>query len=312
MTPQKRFSRFLLYFILAVAAAFYLLPVYLLLVTSLKSYAEVNLSSMWLLPQGFHLDSFATAWYGDPAKGTQGLSGNFMNTVKLAIPATLISSMIGSLNGYVLSKWRFRGANIVFPAILFGMFIPYQSVLIPLVQTMQSWGQVMKPFLANVATWPAFLAPLQWFLLTYTPAYGTIGGLVLVHVIYGIPITTLIFRNYYAEIPDELIEASKIDGADFGTIYRSILFPLSLPAFVVVIIWQFQSVWNEFLFATVITNKADVQPITVALNNLAGSFIVEWNVQMAGALMAALPTLLIFIILGRYFMRGLLAGSLKG
>jgi glucose/mannose transport system permease protein len=135
---------------------------------------------------------------------------------------------------------------------------------------------------------------------------------VLVHVIYGIPITTLIFRNYYAEIPDELIEAGKIDGADFGTIYRHILFPLSLPAFVVVIIWQFQSVWNEFLFATVITNRAEVQPITVALNNLAGSFIVEWNVQMAGSLMAALPTLLIFVILGRYFMRGLLAGSLKG
>jgi glucose/mannose transport system permease protein len=283
-----------------------------LLVTSLKSYAEVNLSTMWFLPQGFHPDSFVQAWYGDPSKGTQGLSGNFMNTVKLAIPATLISSMLGSLNGYVLSKWRFRGANIVFPAILFGMFIPYQSILIPLVQTMQSWGGVMRPFLANVATWPAYLGPLQWLFLTYTPAYGTIGGLVLVHVIYGIPITTLIFRNYYAEIPDELIEAGKIDGADFGTIYRHILFPLSLPAFVVVIIWQFQSVWNEFLFATVITNRAEVQPITVALNNLAGSFIVEWNVQMAGALMAALPTLLIFVILGRYFMRGLLAGSLKG
>ena len=312
MTIRRRFSRLLLYLILLAAAAFYLLPVYLLLVTSLKSYAEVNLSTMWLLPQGFHLDSFLQAWYGDPSKGTQGLSSNFMNSVKLAIPATIISAMLGSLNGYVLSKWRFRGANIIFPAILFGMFIPYQSVLIPLVQTLQSWGLVMRPFLASVAAWPAYLSWLQWFLLTYTPAYGTIGGLVLVHVIYGIPITTLIFRNYYAEIPDELIEASKIDGAGFGTIYRHILFPLSVPAFVVVIIWQFQSIWNEFLFATVITNKAEVQPITVALNNLAGSFIVEWNVQMAGALMAALPTLLLFIILGRYFMRGLLAGSLKG
>jgi glucose/mannose transport system permease protein len=153
---------------------------------------------------------------------------------------------------------------------------------------------------------------LKWLLLTYTPAYGTIGGLVLIHIIYGIPITTLIFRNYYSEIPDELIEAAKIDGANFGNIYRKILFPISMPAFVVVVIWQFQSAWNEFLFATVITNKAEVQPITVALNNLAGSFIVEWNVQMAGALLAALPTLIIFIILGRYFLRGLLAGSLKG
>ena len=165
-----------------------------------------------------------------------------------------------------------------------------------------------------MAAWqaPAYLGWWKWLVLTYTPAYGSIGGLVLAHVIYGIPITTLIFRNYYTEIPNELVEASKIDGASFGGIYRYILFPLSLPAFLVVIIWQFQSIWNEFLFATVITNKAEVQPITVALNNLAGSYIVEWNVQMAGALLAALPTLLIFIILGRYFMRGLLAGSLKG
>ena len=182
-----------------------------------------------------------------------------------------------------------------------------------MVQTMQKWGIALKPFLTGVAAWGLpFLYWLQWVIVTYTPAYGTIGGLVLVHVIYGIPITTLIFRNYYAEIPDELLEAGKMDGAGFLGIYRYILFPLSIPGFVVVVIWQFQSIWNEFLFATVITNKAEVQPITVALNNLAGSFIVEWNVQMAGALMAALPTLLIFILLGRYFMRGLLAGSLKG
>jgi glucose/mannose transport system permease protein len=307
-------TRVLIYLALIAAAIFYLLPVYILLVTSLKSYAEVNLATMWSIPTGFHLDSFLQAWNGDPSKGTQGLSSNFMNSVKLAIPATIFSSLLGSLNGYVLSKWRFRGANIIFPAILFGMFIPYQSVLIPLVQTMQGWGKALRPFLETIAAWqaPVVLGWLKWFLLTYTPAYGTIGGLALIHIIYGIPITTLIFRNYYTEIPDELIEAAKIDGANFGGIYRHILFPISMPAFVVVIIWQFQSIWNEFLFATVITNKAEVQPITVALNNLAGSFIVEWNVQMAGALMAAMPTLLIFIILGRYFMRGLLAGSLKG
>ncbi|MBI3944223.1 MAG: carbohydrate ABC transporter permease [Chloroflexi bacterium] len=142
--------------------------------------------------------------------------------------------------------------------------------------------------------------------------YGSIPGLILVHVVYGIPITTLIFRNYYTEISNELIEASKIDGSGFFGIYRYILFPLSVPGFVVVLIWQFTSIWNEFLFAVVVLNKPDVQPITVALNNLAGSFIVEWNVQMAGALIAAVPTLLIYIFLGRYFMRGLLAGSLKG
>ena len=307
-------SRVLIYLVLLAAAIFYLLPVYILIATSLKSYAEVNLATMWSLPQGISFDSFLRAWNGDPSKGTLGLSSNFMNSLKMVIPATILSSFLGSLNGYVLSKWKFRGANIIFPAILFGMFIPYQSILIPLVQTMQGWGQALSPFLKSVAAWqvPAVLGWLKWLLLTYIPAYGTIGGLALIHIIYGIPITTLIFRNYYTEIPDELIEAAKIDGASFGNIYRKILLPISMPAFVVVLIWQFQSAWNEFLFATVITNKAEVQPITVALNNLAGSFIVEWNVQMAGALLAALPTLLIFIILGRYFLRGLLAGSLKG
>jgi glucose/mannose transport system permease protein len=183
-----------------------------------------------------------------------------------------------------------------------------------MVQTLQTMSRTIRPWVNEVLAWkaPELLSWLPELVSTYAPMYGTIGGLVLVHVIYGIPITTLIFRNYYAAIPDELIEASKIDGASFGGIYRYILFPISMPAFVVVLIWQFTSIWNEFLFATVITNKADVQPITVALNNLAGSFIVEWNVQMAGALMAALPTLIVYILLGRYFMRGLLAGSLKG
>ncbi|HEY6042579.1 MAG TPA: carbohydrate ABC transporter permease, partial [Anaerolineae bacterium] len=142
--------------------------------------------------------------------------------------------------------------------------------------------------------------------------YGSIPGLIFVHVVYGIPITTLIFRNYYATIPNDLLESAKIDGAGLLGIYRHILAPISAPGFVVVLIWQFTSVWNEFLFAVVITSKPSVQPITVALNNLAGSFIVEWNVQMAGALLAALPTLLVFVFLGRYFMRGLLAGALKG
>lgn len=311
---RLRPGRALLYLALIAAALFYLLPVYVLLVTSLKSYSEVNIATMWAPPRGIHFDSFYQAWYGDPAKGTQGLSGNFMNSVKLVVPGTILSAMIGSLNGYVLSKWRFRGANAVFAGILFGMFIPYQSILIPLVQTMQGWGIALRPLIQNIAAWnaPLLLGWLKWLLLTYLPAYGTVGGLVLVHVIYGIPITTLIFRNYYAEIPDELVEAAKIDGAGFVGIYRRILFPLSVPAFVVVVIWQFQSIWNEFLFAVVLANRAEVQPITVALNNLAGSFIVEWNVQMAGALLAALPTLLIFILLGRYFLRGLLAGSLKG
>jgi glucose/mannose transport system permease protein len=167
--------------------------------------------------------------------------------------------------------------------MLFGMFIPYQSILIPLVQVLQKMG-----------------------------LYGSIPGLIFVHVVYGIPITTLIFRNYYAEVPTELVEAAKIDGAGIIGIYRHILFPISMPGFVVVMIWQFTSIWNDFLFGIIVTSRPAVQPITVALNNMAGSYIVEWNVQMAGALLAALPTLLVYVLLGRYFMRGLLAGSLKG
>jgi glucose/mannose transport system permease protein len=294
---------------------FFLLPVYVLVVTSLKSYAEVNLATMWDLPHSFSLESFREAWLGSAAKGTQGLANNFGNSLKLALPGTILSAFVGSLNGYVLAKWKFRGADVIFPLLLFGMFIPYQSVLIPLVSLLQVWTRnVAAAWIRAVLAWdvPAFLSWLPAQVANYIPAYGTIGGLVLVHVVYGIPITTLIFRNYYTAIPNELVEAGKIDGANFFGLYRHVLFPLSVPAFVVVLIWQFTSIWNEFLFAVVITNRAEVQPITVALNNLAGSFIVEWNVQMAGALMAALPTLLVYIILGRYFMRGLLAGALKG
>jgi len=163
------------------------------------------------------------------------------------------------------------------------MFIPYQSILIPLVQTLQAMH-----------------------------LYGSIPGLILVHVVYGIPITTLIFRNYYATVPTELVEASRIDGASFFGIYRWILFPISIPGFVVVMIWQFTSIWNDFLFGVTLANTPKVYPITVALNNIAGSFSVPWNVQMAGALLTALPPLLVYIFLGRYFMRGLMAGSLKG
>ncbi|MFQ5612438.1 MAG: carbohydrate ABC transporter permease [Anaerolineae bacterium] len=274
MITTSRSSRFIMYALLVIFALFYLMPVYVLLVTGLKSFDEVNLARMWIPPSSLHLDSFIKAY--------QQLAPNLQTSLSLTIPATLISAMLGSINGYVLSKWRFPGSEILFPLMLFGMFIPYQSILVPLVQFTQRIG-----------------------------VYGNVGGLVLVHVVYGIPITTLIFRNYYAGVPTEMVEAARIDGAGIIGVYRHILFPLSIPAFVVVMIWQFTSVWNEFLFAVTIGGPTS-QPVTVALNNLAGSQIVEWNVQMAGALMAALPTLLVYIFLGRYFLRGLMAGSLKG
>jgi glucose/mannose transport system permease protein len=315
MTTSQRLRRAAIYAILCMAALFFLFPVYLLIVTSFKSYAEVNLSSMWNLPGGLSLDSFREAWFGNPAKGMQGLSGNFFNSMKLVIPGTIIATFVGSINGYILSKWKFRGSDIIFPLILFGMFIPYQSILIPLVSLLQVWTTgVAGGWIQGILAWqvPAWLAWLPPMLANYVPAYGTTGGLVMIHVIYGIPITTLIFRNAYTSIPTELVEAGKIDGANIVGIYRHILLPLTIPSIVVVVIWEFTSIWNEFLFAVVLANKAEVQPITVALNNLAGSYIVEWNVQMAGALMAALPTLLLYILLGRYYLRGLLAGALKG
>ena len=261
--------------VLVAFGLFYLMPVYVLLVTALKPLPEVNLAHMWSPPTALTLDGFNAAW--------QKLAPNLRNSLILVVPATVLSTIVGSINGYVLSKWRFRGSDFLFTAFLLGMFIPYQSVLIPLVELLQGLH-----------------------------LYGSLLGLILVHVVYGIPITTLIFRNYYAEIPKELLEAASIDGAGLFGIYRWVLAPLSAPGAVVVAIWQFTSIWNEFLFAVVVTSNPAVQPITVALNNLAGSFVVEWNVQMAGALLAALPTLAVYLLLGRFFMRGLLAGSLKG
>lgn len=286
MSARRGFDpmRFGIYLLLILFAMLFLVPVYVLLVSSFKPFAEVqDLSRMWLPPKNPTLESFQAAWFGVPEKGLRGLSLNIFNSLKLTIPATILSSLLGSMNGYILSKWKFRGADLIFALMLFGMFIPYQSILIPLTRVIATIG-----------------------------LGGTLWGLILVHVVYGIPITTLIFRNYYAEVPTEMIEAARIDGAGIFKVYLKVLFPLSMPGFVVVIIWQFTSIWNEFLFAVTILQRPELQPITVALRNLAGSQIKEWNLVMAGTLIAAIPTLIIYIILGRYFIRGLLAGSVKG
>lgn len=277
----RRWPRLVLYTVMIGLALAYLFPVYLLIITSLKSFDQVSLSRMWDLPNSVSFESFGRAWNG--GEGVIGMRNSFVNSVLMVVPGTVISCFLGSLNGYVLSKWRFPGANVLFTLILFGMFIPYQSILVPLVQ-----------------------------LLNALKLYGTIPGLILTHVVYGIPITTLIFRNYYASVPTELIEAARIDGAGFFGIYRSVVLPLSVPGFVVVAIWQFTSLWNEFLFGLIITNNPEIRPVTVALQNLSGSQFTQWNVQMAGAVMVALPTLLVYLLLGRYFLRGMMAGALKG
>lgn len=274
---RPRFSiSWVFYIILIVMTVFFLVPVYVAVMTALKGMEEVSRGDPWSLPTSPTLANFVNAW--------ELLKHGFVNSVILSVPGVAISSVLGSLNGYVLSKWKFKGSNTIFTLLLFGMFIPYQSVLIPLVQ---------------------FLQTIQLF--------ATLPGLILVHVVYGIPIVTLIFRNYYAGVPNELVESGTIDGAGFFGIYRHIVLPVSVPAFVVVLIWQFTAIWNEFLFAVTLNSNPATQPITVALAGLGSSQAgTDYGMQMAGSLITALPTLLVYIFLSRYFIRGLLAGSVKG
>ncbi len=262
------------YGLLALATGFFLLPIYLVLVTALKAPASITLENTWAVPVPMSFEGFTQAFTAFLPK--------LRNSFVLTVCATVLSAALGSLNGYVLAKYPFPGSRVLFALMLFGMFIPYQSVLIPLFELIRGIG-----------------------------LYGTIWGLIVVHVVYGLPITTLIFRNYYVEVPDALLEAARIEGAGFWQVYRRVVLPLSAPGFGVVVIWQFTQVWNEFLFAVTLS-RPESQPITVALAQLAGGEAVKWNLPMSGALLAALPTLLVYILLGRYFIRGLLAGSVKG
>jgi len=275
MSLQRLWSRGAIYLVLLAFCAFYLMPFYVMLITSLKPYADVNVTRMWELPRGIYADGFLEAW--------RLVSPNFWNSMMITIPAALISSFIGSINGYIFAKWRFRGADTLFVLFLVGMFLPYQGILIPLVQTLQALG-----------------------------LYGSPIGLILVHCVFGIPITALLFRGYYAGIPNELLDAAKIDGTGFFGIYRWILLPISMPAFAVVLLWQFTSIWNDYLIGLVVLSNPRLAPVNVAVQNITGSFTTEWNVQMAAALIAALPTIVVYLLLGKLFMRGLLAGALKG
>jgi glucose/mannose transport system permease protein len=273
--PRRAASTPLKYVALIGFAIVVLTPVYVLLVTSFKGLEEIDPSHAWTLPQLWTVDAWREAW-------TQ-LSPSLQNSFKLAIPATILSTVLGSLNGFVLSKWRFPGADFVFTFFLFGLFIPYQAVMIPLTLLFE-----------------------QLHFPTGIPR------LIFAHVVYGIPITALIFRNYYATIPNELMEAARMDRAGMLRSYWSVILPLSAPAFVVALIWQFTSIWNDFLFAVFLITDPASWPVTVALNNASGSLVTPFNLQMSAALLASLPTLVVYILLGRYFMRGLMAGALKG
>lgn len=274
-----------LYAILFLFALYYLLPLFVMVTTSLKSLEEIRSGSLVALPREVTFDAWGKAWSG-ACTGIQceGLRPYFWNSVLMAVPAVIFSTLIGAMNGYVIAQWKFRGANLIFALMLFGCFIPFQVVLMPMARTLGVMGIA-----------------------------GTIPGLIFVHTIYGIGFTTLFFRNYYVTIPAELVKAAKVDGAGFFRIFWSIFLPLSLPIITVTVIWQFTQVWNDFLFG-VSFSSAGSQPVTVALNNIVNSTtgVKEYNVDMAAAIIAALPTLLVYVLAGKYFIRGLTAGSVKG
>lgn len=282
---MRHLHRFVIGSLLLLFAAAFLAPMYVMVVTSLKDMDQIRAGGLLDLPTRATLEPWAKAW-STACTGTdcQGLKPFFLNSVWMVVPAVALSTILGALNGYVLSKWRFRGSEVMFASMLFGVFMPMQVVLLPMSQV------------------------LGWLGLS-----SSVAGLVLVHVLAGIPSTTLFFRNYYVALPDELIKAAMLDGAGFWRIFWRIVLPLSTPILVVTLIWQFTAIWNDFLYGVVFSG-ADSKPVTVGLNNLANtsSVVKEYNVDMAAALIAALPTLLVYILAGQYFVRGLTAGAVKG
>jgi glucose/mannose transport system permease protein len=282
---MKSLHRILIWTVLLLWAAWFLAPLYVMLVTSLKDMQQVRDGHLLSLPTDPGFDAWARAW-GSACTGTDcgGLRPFFLNSVAMVVPAVLVSTAIGAVNGYVLSKWRFRGSETMFALLLFGVFVPMQVVLLPMSQV------------------------LGWLGIA-----SSIWGLMLVHIVAGIPSTTLFFRNYCVGLPDELIKAAKLDGAGFWQIFFRIVLPLSTPILVVTLIWQFTAIWNDFLYGVVFSG-ADSKPITVGLNNLSNttSSVKEYNVDMAAALIAALPTLFVYVVAGKYFVRGLTAGAVKG
>lgn len=278
-------GRVFIYAMLGAFALYYLIPLFVMVVTSLKSLDEIRSGNLLALPMQPTFEAWGVAW-NSACTGVQceGLKGYFYNSMIMVIPAMLIATLLGAMNGYVLTKWKFRGSNVVFGMLLVGCFIPFQVILLPMAKVLGMIGLA-----------------------------GSLPGLIVVHVIYGLAFTTLFFRNYYLTIPDELINAARIDGASFWVTFFKIILPLSAPIIVVSIIWQFTQIWNDFLFG-VIYSSGDQQPITVALNNLVNTStgVKRYNVDMAAAIIAALPTLFVYVVAGKYFVRGLTAGSVKG
>jgi glucose/mannose transport system permease protein len=283
-TWRRHWAKFIIYGLLTLFALIYVLPLWVVIMNSFRDLGDISRNGLIALPHSFSLNYWWSAWSKFCVGGTcDGIQPFFYNSVAMVVPATIISTAIGSINGYVLSKWRFTGSEILFAVMTLGVFMPGQMVLLP-------WARVL-----------GFLG------LTNTTA-----GLVLIHCVQGLSFTTLFCRNYYVNIPDDLIKAARIDGAGFWRIFRKIVLPLSPPILIVTVIWQFTNIWNEFLFA-VIFSSGTHQPITAALIALSagGTAVHPYNVESAAVLIAALPPLLIYFFGGRYFLRGLTQGAIK-
>jgi glucose/mannose transport system permease protein len=281
----KHVSRALLYAVLLVAALFFLAPLYVMLATSLKDAEQIRSGNLLSFPGSVNFDAWQLAWSAAcTGVDCRGLSPYFWNSVSMTVPAVLLSTAWGAVNGYVLSMWRFRGSELLFGLLLFGVFMPFQVVLLPMSQV-----------------------------LGYLGLSSSISGLVLVHCLAGMAGTTLFFRNYYAAIPKELVNAARMDGAGFWRIFWRIVLPMSTPILMVTLIWQFTNIWNDFLFGVAFSGS-ESKPITVGLNNMANtsSSVKSYNVDMAAAMIAGLPTMLVYVLAGQYFVKGLTAGAVKG
>lgn len=285
--PKRVLSRrnIFLYGTLIVITLYYLLPLYVMIVTSLKGMPEIRLGNIFAPPVEITFEPWVKAWAtACTGLNCDGLSRGFWNSVQITVPSVIISIAIASVNGYALANWRFKGADIFFTILIFGAFIPYQVMLYPIVILLREMG-----------------------------IYGTLTGLVIVHSIFGMPILTLLFRNYFTSIPEELFKAARVDGAGFWGIYFKIMLPMSLPIFVVAIILQVTGIWNDFLFGVVYT-KPDLYPMTVQLNNIVNSVqgVKEYNVNMAATILTGLVPLTIYFLSGKLFVRGIAAGAVKG
>lgn len=278
-------GRFGIYGFLTITALFFLLPLYVMLVTSFKELEEIRLTSIFALPQQFSWDAWKVAW-SSACTGLEcnGLQVGFWNSVKILIPSVIISVLFGAINGYALSFWKIKGANLLFACLLLGAFIPYQVFIYPLIRVYADLG-----------------------------IYGTLSGVVLSHVIFGMPIMTLLFRNYYSTLPLELFNAARIDGAGFFKVFFSIMLPMSVPIIIVAVIMQVTNIWNDFLIGLVFAGN-DNLPMTVQLNNIVNTTTGEraYNVNMAATILTSLVPLIIYVASGRWFVRGIASGAVKG